>query len=117
MPVEDVPLLPSGTRLCSVSDVADGTARVVELGRSWPIVEVIVMRRGDRWIGYHNRCAHLPVPLNLLANVFVIGDALVCDHHSARFRIDDGYCTDGPCKGESLASVALAVRDGAIVVA
>jgi nitrite reductase/ring-hydroxylating ferredoxin subunit len=117
MPVEDLPLLPSGTRLCAVSDVADGTARVVELGRGWPIVEVIVLRRGDRWIGYHNRCPHQPVPLNLLANVFVVGDALVCDHHSARFNVEDGYCTTGPCKGDSLASVALAVREETIVVA
>jgi nitrite reductase/ring-hydroxylating ferredoxin subunit len=117
MAVEDVPLLPPGTRLCAVADVDDGSARVVELGRGWPIVEVIVLRHGDRWVGYLNRCPHMPVPLNLLAAVFVAGDTLICDHHSARFRIDDGYCTDGPCKGESLAAIAVAERDGAIVVA
>jgi nitrite reductase/ring-hydroxylating ferredoxin subunit len=117
MPVEDVPLLPPGTRLCAVAEVDDGAARVVDLSRGWPIVEVIVLRRGDRWFGYLNRCAHMPVPLNLLDRVFTEGDTLICDHHSARFRLVDGYCTDGPCKGESLASIPLAVRDGAIVVA
>jgi nitrite reductase/ring-hydroxylating ferredoxin subunit len=115
--MHDLPVLAPGTRLCAVADVDDGAARVVELSRGWPIVEVIVMRRGDRWIGYHNRCPHQPVPLNLLSTVFTLGDALVCDHHGARFQIDDGYCTTGPCKGESLAGVALVIRDDAIFVA
>jgi len=115
--IDDVPVIAPGTRLCAVAEVEDGAARIVELHRGFPLVEVIVVRRGERWIGYHNRCAHMAVPLNLLANVFIVGDALVCDHHSARFRIDDGYCTTGPCKGESLAAIPLTIRDGAVFVA
>jgi nitrite reductase/ring-hydroxylating ferredoxin subunit len=112
-----VPPLISGTRLCAAVDVDDGAARVVEIDAGPPPLEVIVIRRDGDWIGYYNRCRHMAVPLNMLATVFVAGEALVCDHHGARFRVGDGYCTTGPCKGESLIPVALRERDGTIVVA
>ena len=113
----DVPVLTPGTRLCAVDDVAAGAPRVVALGRGWPILEVIVVRRDAAFVAYVNRCAHMPVPLNMLDRVFVAGGMLVCDHHYASFRISDGYCTEGPCMGESLISVALQIRDGAIFIA
>ncbi len=112
-----LPVLAPGTRLCALADVDDGGARTVAPHAALPAIEVIVARRGDRCFAYHNRCAHMAIPLNMLDTVFVAGDALVCDHHSARFRIDDGYCTAGPCKGASLASVALVVRNGDVFVA
>jgi nitrite reductase/ring-hydroxylating ferredoxin subunit len=105
--------------LCAVGDVADGAGIVVPVSRGFPIMEVIVIRNGASFIGYWNRCMHMPVPLNMLDRVEMSpdGSALVCDHHYATFRIADGYCTAGPCKGESLQAVALAVRDGAVFVA
>ncbi len=99
--------------------MADGAGIVVPLSRGWPIVEVIVVRRGERFIAYRNQCAHMAVPLNLLDRVAMSpnGELLLCDHHYATFRVDDGYCTEGPCMGESLTAVALDVRDGAVFIA
>jgi nitrite reductase/ring-hydroxylating ferredoxin subunit len=106
-----------GTRLCATGDIEDGGARVIEVAPGPPVVEVIVIRRGERFIAYHNHCPHMQAPLNMLASVFVAGDTLICDHHSARFGIDDGLCTAGPCKGDSLIGVPVVVDAGALVVA
>ncbi len=108
-------MLAPGTRLCALAEVDDGGARTFTVPPAQ--VEVIVARRGDRCFAYHNRCAHLSVPLNLLDRVEIVGEMLVCDHHSARFRIDDGSCTMGPCKGDALAGVPLAIRSGDVFVA
>jgi nitrite reductase/ring-hydroxylating ferredoxin subunit len=42
---------------------------------------------------------------------------ILCQYHYATYRFNDGYCIAGPCQGESLAAVPLAVRSGRVVVA
>ena len=107
---------PPGTDVCALADVVEGKSRVVPFGRGWPGVEVIVVREGDRVYGYINECAHMAVPLNLLDDFGVATNAhrMLCDHHYATFS--DGYCLEGPCQGESLTAVPLAVRAGRVVI-
>jgi nitrite reductase/ring-hydroxylating ferredoxin subunit len=46
------------------------------------------------------------------------GKAIVCSAHGARFRIEDGLCTSGPCHGESLEAVPVRLdEEGRVVVA
>jgi len=109
----------AGTDVCAATDVADGKSRVVRLGNGAAAVEVIVVRSGERVFGYINECRHMSVPLNLLDD-FAVETAhhhMLCDHHYATYRFSDGYCVEGPCQGESLAAVAVAVRAGRIVIA
>jgi len=40
-----------------------------------------------------------------------------CSTHGARFRIADGYCVAGPCRGERLSAVAVRVEDGVVRLA
>jgi nitrite reductase/ring-hydroxylating ferredoxin subunit len=109
---------PPGTDVCALKDVADGKSRVVPFGARWPGVEVIVVREGERVYGYINECAHMAVPLNLLDDFAVETNKyrILCDHHYAAFRFSDGYCLEGPCQGESLTAVPLAVRAGRVVI-
>ena len=39
---------------------------------------------------------------------------ILCSTHGALFRIEDGYCVDGPCDGEWLERLDLEVRDGEV---
>ena len=39
---------------------------------------------------------------------------LMCAHHSAMFRFEDGVCVDGPCVGHALTPVPIRIVDGAI---
>jgi len=41
-------------------------------------------------------------------------DALVCCHHGARYRPDDGECVAGPCEGGRLTTLVLEEREGAL---
>ena len=41
-------------------------------------------------------------------------DALVCCHHGARYRPDDGVCVAGPCVGGRLTRLEVVERDGAL---
>jgi nitrite reductase/ring-hydroxylating ferredoxin subunit len=110
---------PAGTDVCALADVVDGKSRVVSLGVNRPGFALIVVRTGNDVFGYVNECAHMAVPLNLLDDLGVETHAhrLLCDHHHARFRFNDGYCVEGPCQGDSLTAVPLAVSGERIVIA
>jgi nitrite reductase/ring-hydroxylating ferredoxin subunit len=102
--------------LCRLADVPDGGARVIDeqcVGRP-----VVVVRRGDQVWAYVNRCPHFSVPLDFEpGNVSCYRSlVLMCAHHSALFRFDDGMCIDGPCAGAALEAVPVKIDSNAWVV-
>jgi nitrite reductase/ring-hydroxylating ferredoxin subunit len=101
--------------LCRLADVPDGGARVIDeqcVGRP-----VVVVRRGDQVWAYVNRCPHFSVPLDFEpGNVSCYrSQVLMCAHHSALFRFDDGVCIDGPCAGAALEAVPVEIDSNAWV--
>lgn len=111
---------PTGTDVCALADVADGKSRVIPFGSGTERFELIVVRTGDAVFGYANECRHLGVAMNLLDDHAVETDDaghILCQYHYATYRFNDGYCIAGPCQGESLTAVPLAVRSGRVVVA
>ncbi len=42
------------------------------------------------------------------------GQVLMCVHHSALFRFEDGQCIEGPCTGAALTPVAIRIVDGEV---
>jgi nitrite reductase/ring-hydroxylating ferredoxin subunit len=75
-----------------------------------------VARRGDAVFGYIDRCPHAGLPLAGLEGQFLTreGGLILCSHHAALFRIEDGYCIAGPCAGRSLWPWAVTVADGEV---
>ncbi|MCC8395808.1 Rieske 2Fe-2S domain-containing protein [Paraburkholderia sp. MMS20-SJTR3] len=106
----------NATALCTVDDVPDGGARVVDAPEAGG--PVVIVRRGAQVWAYVNRCPHFSVPLD-----FEPGDVmcyrsqvLMCAHYSALFRFEDGHCIDGPCMGAGLDVVRVRVEEGTRVV-
>jgi nitrite reductase/ring-hydroxylating ferredoxin subunit len=95
--------------LCRVADIPDGGARVVDSADAG--VPVVIVRRASEVWAYVNRCPHFSVPLDFEPGEVSCyrGQVLMCAHHSALFRFEDGHCIDGPCQGSALDAVAVTV--------
>lgn len=67
---------------------------------------------------YVNQCKHLPIPIDSGSREFFDEDDahLICGTHGALFRLDDGMCVRGPCRGIPLDPIALEEHDGEIVL-
>jgi nitrite reductase/ring-hydroxylating ferredoxin subunit len=72
-------------------------------------IPLFLVRRDDQWYVYLNRCPHTGVNLDWQPNRFLdeTGTLIQCATHGALFRIQDGYCIAGPCRGASLTPVAI----------
>ncbi len=101
--------------LCRIEDVPDGGALAV--GQSGTEAGVVVVRRGERVWAYRNRCPHFSVPLDFDPGLVITYEAqvIMCAHHSALFRFEDGLCIDGPCAGACLDAVAVKLADGKVM--
>lgn len=102
-------------RIAPLADVpANGTLRC-EARRDRHGMELILRRDGTEVSAWRNSCPHKPeIRLDPGSGAIVRDDQLVCHEHGARFECDDGVCTAGPCHGDRLEAVAVAVRDGAV---
>lgn len=109
--------------ICRFSDIPSQRARgfhLVVVGENgkpqpWPIV---IVRWGRQVFGYVNKCPHHGVSLDWERGQFLDpnGTRLMCGKHGSTFELSTGACVDGPCKGQGLAPIALAVLDGEICV-
>ena len=108
---------PRSVPLCRLDEIPEGAARGFRLrdaaGRE---VRIFAVRRGAFAYAYVNRCPHRGTPLDWLEDQLLdeAGHQLVCATHGARFRVEDGVCLAGPCVGDQLTPVPLALEDGVL---
>jgi len=82
-------------------------------------LSIFVVRRDGRVYGYRNVCPHRGTNLDWLPDRFMDPEReyIQCATHDALFRVEDGLCVAGPCVGKRLTPVAVAVENGAVVLA
>ena len=79
------------------------------------VESVLALRAGERVRVWHNVCPHGGRRLDWAPGRFLRdGEHLVCAHHGAVFELERGLCMSGPCRGQSLAALAVDVRDGEV---
>ena len=110
----------SGTtprRLCALAALPDGRATVIDEPGSKLEDTILLVRRGDTITGFVNQCPHMGFALDWKAERIALDDGthVRCIHHNAVFRVADGVCVSGPCPGERLTRVTLAIVDGDVV--
>ncbi|MGB1547126.1 MAG: Rieske (2Fe-2S) protein [Alphaproteobacteria bacterium] len=95
--------------VCRTEDLADGEAKGFPAPNAPGQRAILIVRWEGKIYGYWNRCAHQGTPLDWKPNQFFnpAKTHLQCATHAAQFRIEDGYCVAGPCKGKSLESIPL----------
>lgn len=98
--------------LCDLDAVPDLGARVIDGATG----SFLVVRSTEGLAGFVNACPHRGTPLENPLGAVLDAQArlLVCSTHGARFRLSDGVCVSGPCVGERLKAIPLAVRDGRV---
>ena len=95
----------AGTVLCALDDIPNPGGRGFDFRADEAIFAGFVIRKGGLLRGYVDSCPHAGWPLAPLPNRYLTRDAehIFCGGHGALFRPEDGYCTVGPCAGDSLA--------------
>lgn len=109
--------------VCDLEEIPNRGAKAFQLLRvgedgnpkAWSIV---IVRWGKQVFGYINVCPHQGVNLDWEKNQFMDpnGPRLMCGKHGALFDIGSGQCVKGPCTGERLEPIQVAILDGEICV-
>ena len=102
----------AGQRLCHSDDVAEGEARGVG-----PLEgskrKVIIVRRNGALHAWLDACPHYSTgtPMAWKTDAYLNGERthLTCHSHNALFEMDTGACVLGPCLGQSLTRIEIAV--------
>ena len=109
----------SATSLISLDRVPDGGFAEVEATLDGDAESLLLYREGDRVSAWLNICPHAGRRLDWAPGQFLRNKEglLVCAAHGATFELQGGQCVAGPCRGESLRAVDVAVRDGSVWLA
>lgn len=93
--------------LCRLDEIPDPGGRGFKIRLGDGEQEIFVIRRGEQIHGYVNSCPHTGVCLDWQPDQFLTSDnkLIVCSMHGAQFRIEDGLCVSGPCRGDALSPV------------
>ena len=100
-------------RLCRLDEIPDGDSRGFDPwgeGRD----TMLVVRQGKALHAWRDACPHISgVPMAWRKNAYLNADRdhIVCSAHGALFDIATGVCTLGPCLGQALEPITVALDD------
>ena len=104
--------------LASLQQIADGGFAAAEATLDGDAESLILHRDGDAVRAWLNVCPHAGRRLDWAPGEFLKSKdgLLVCAVHGASFETVGGVCVAGPCRGDRLRAVAVAVHDGNVVL-
>ena len=101
--------------LSPVAAVPEGGFLAVEARIDGEMESIILHRDAAGVRAWLNVCPHAGRRLDFLPGQFLLDQGrLVCAAHGATFRLTDGECVAGPCRGEHLRAVPVRVEGGEI---
>lgn len=105
--------------LARLSDLPEGEPVAVDATLDGEAESLILFREGDAVRAWRNICPHAGRPLDWSPGKFLRSKdgLLVCAVHGASFELGQGACVAGPCRGQSLSVVPVAVVDGQVLSA
>jgi nitrite reductase/ring-hydroxylating ferredoxin subunit len=103
--------------LCEISDLTDAAVREATIRSDDSLKPVFMIRKDGRIYAYENSYPHIGAPQ--LPGRFLDDESrhIVCATHAALFRINDGSCMSGPCRGASITPLEVLIRDGSVFAA
>jgi len=99
-------------QLCKFSEIGEHGKEIALRDSSGTVYIMLFQHKGEVR-AFLNVCPHQGRPLNLAPDRFLFTPegSLMCPHHGACFRIENGECIDGPCKGSMLRKVEVKQLD------
>ena len=88
--------------LCQSADLVNSALAVpFDVRHENRICAAFAIRYQDRVYAYLNRCAHVPMEMDVQPNRFFdnSGHWLMCATHGATYQPQTGACRSGPCRG------------------
>ena len=109
----------SGHLLLTLDRLPDDGLLEIEAVIDGDAESLLLFRQGEDVRAWLNICPHAGRRLDWSPGQFLRSKEglLVCAAHGASFELGKGECVAGPCRGESLREVAVAVREGAVWLA
>ncbi len=103
--------------LCRLEDIPEGGSKGVALDPESVYADVLLVRREGRVYAYRNSCPHTGAPMEWQPDQFLDyrDHYIQCGIHAALFRVEDGFCVQGPCARQSLTPLAVVVREGRVL--
>jgi nitrite reductase/ring-hydroxylating ferredoxin subunit len=104
--------------LCQLEELTDPGSRGFTLVVGTESLAIVLVKLHGKLYAFRNRCPHTGVNLEWQADQFLDLSAryIQCATHGALFRPEDGYCVRGPCAGQRLRPVKLAVEKGGVYI-
>jgi len=111
----------SSAVLAQLEQIEPGSLVEAEASIGGEIESLLLYRDGDgdgvrAWL---NVCPHAGRRLDWAPGQFLKSREghVVCAAHGAAFELQHGSCVSGPCRGQSLLAVPVAVREGQVFLA
>ena len=104
--------------LCSIEDLQDPGSKGVTVACDSRLIDLFVVRFGGEVRAYLNSCPHTGAPLDWMPDQFLDIERkyIQCATHYALFDWHEGTCIEGPCAGDRLTGVTVAVEDGQVLL-
>ncbi len=104
--------------ICRLKDVPDPGAKGFSLPGAAIPDEFFLVHWYGKVYAYRNLCPHAGRFLNWKEDAFLTKDRslIMCAGHGALFSPDEGRCVAGPCPGQALETLPVAVEAGEVVV-
>ena len=94
-------------QLCSKDEISEGYAKGFLIGER----NIFAVKKNNIIYVYENKCPHLNIELEWLEDQFLDSEKeyILCSTHGALFKIEDGLCFSGPCKGQTLTPIRIKI--------
>lgn len=111
--------IPAATVLARLDQLTEAGFKEVEASIEGDAESIILYREGDQVRAWLNVCPHAGRRLDWAPGQFLKSAQghLVCAAHGAAFELEHGDCVSGPCRGDRLRQVPVAVVAGEVRLA
>ena len=101
-----------------INEISDSESKGFTYQDSKSSCPIIAVKQKGNIFLYKNSCPHTGATLDFDPGQFLDSEkrSIMCSSHGALFRIKDGYCFSGPCKGKFLKKVKYKIKNSSVIV-